>query len=292
MRLSSPYPLVIRPVSGALTLDLVHDLRCREARDRHRLFLAEGVRFVSAALSHRTPIAGLVICPNLVRSPLAWSLVEQMEAARAPILRATPPEYRALSPGVSNDSEGTAASHQGLLLVARQVWEPLPATVKKSECWIGVESIQTFGNLGTLLRSGDASGATGLLVFDRSTEGAPSGPDPYDPLAVRASMGSIFAHRMIRTTHSSFRKWARRTEISVVGATPEAEVDYRSITYRKAVVLMLGHERSGLSDGQRNTCDRLVRIPMVGSPDSLNLAMAGTLMLYEVLNQRCPAERP
>lgn len=129
-------------------------------------------------------------------------------------------------------------------------------------------------------------------MFDRSAEGSPGGADPFDPQSVRASMGSIFAHRMIRTTHASFRKWARRGDLSVVGASPEAQTDYRSVTYRRGVVLMLGHERSGLSDGQRNTCDRMVRIPMVGSPDSLNLAMAGTLMLYEVLNQRRPVVRP
>jgi len=293
MRLSSsPYPFVVGPPAGAFSLKLVSDLRDRPARDAHKLFLAEGTRFAVRALAQKASVYGLVYAPKLLQGPMPWSVVEQVQKFGVPILKVSPSEYRALSPGVSDpDDEGTAASHQGLLLVLRQRWEPLPAVVRGYECWIGVEGVQTPGNLGTLLRSGEAAGATGVIVFDRSPEGSPSGADPYDNQVVRASMGSIFAHRMIRTTHSAFRKWPSRKELSVVGATPETTTDYRELNYRKPVVLMLGHERTGLSDGQRNTCDRFARIPMAGSPDSLNLAMAGTLMLYEVHNQRHPVHR-
>jgi len=279
------------PRPAPLSIDLVRDLRTRAHRDQHRLFLAEGMRFAIQALAHKAPVYGLVYCPKLMQGPQPWALIEQIRGFGVPCLNLNAAEYRSVSPGVSGETDGNAASYQGLLLVLRQRWETLPAVVRRNECWLGLESVQTPGNLGTLLRSGDASGATGLIVFDRSVEGSPSGPDPYDPVVVRASMGSVFAHRMIRTTHSAFRKWHGRSEFSVVGATPEAAHDYRSLSYRKAVVLMLGHERSGLSEGQRNTCDRFARIPMVGSPDALNLAMAGTLMLYEVLNQRHPVPR-
>lgn len=293
MRLSSsPYPFVVGPRAGSFSLDLVRDLRNRPARDFHKLFLAEGTRFAVQALAQKASVFGLVYAPKLLQGTTPWSVVDQIQKFGVPILKVSPPEYRALSPGVSSpDEEGNAASRQGLLIVLRQRWESLPPTVQRDECWIGVEGIQTPGNLGTLLRSGDAAGATGLIVFDRSAEGSPSGADPYDNQVVRASMGSIFAHRMIRTTHSAFRKWPARKQLSVVGATPSTMADYRELDYRKSVVLMLGHERTGLSEGQINSCDRLARIPMVGNPDSLNLAMAGTLMLYEVHNQRRPVHQ-
>ena len=101
-------------------------------------------------------------------------------------------------------------------------------------------------------------------------------------------MGSLFAHRLVRTTHRAFRRAPGRRGLLVLGGTPEATDDYRQPDYRRAVALMLGDERKGLSEGQRASCDGFVRIPMVGAPDSLNLAMAGTLMLYEALNQRAP----
>jgi len=139
--------------------------------------------------------------------------------------------------------------------------------------------------VGTILRTGDAVGASGLIVFDRSAEGSANGVDPFDPGTVRATMGSIFRHRFVRTTHREFRRWGRLTAI---GASPTATSDYRTIDYRRPVLMMLGDERAGLSEGQKRTCNTLARIPMTGHPDSLNIAMAGAVMLYEIHNQRHP----
>ncbi len=281
-----PRPLVVRPVSD-LSFDLVKSLHRRDTRDQRGLFLAEGARFLAAAAEHGTAFAGMVVCPFRLVSAHGRDLVARLERAGVPRLRVSPEEYRSLSPGSSTAGENAAAG-QGVLLLLHQRWEPLPERPRPRDLWIGVESVRTPGNLGTLLRSGDASGATGIIVFDRSETGSPEGVDPYEPAAVRATMGSIFAHRLVRTTHRAFRRAPGRSGLLVLGGTPEAADDYRRPDYRRPVVLMLGDERKGLSDGQRATCDGFVRIPMVGAPDSLNLAMAGTLMLYEALNQRQP----
>lgn len=280
----SPRPVVLS--DPKLTHESVVSLHGRCARDAAGLFLAEGTRFLARALDHNVPLAGLAFCPRGL-SAIGKELVNRAERIGVPLLRASPSEYARLSPGKSLAGENTAAA-QGVLLICRQAWEPLPQVVGPLDCWIGVESVRSPGNLGTLLRAGDAAGATGLIVFDRCEGGSESGADPYEAAAVRATMGSIFAHRLVRTTHRGFRRWARDHSVVALGASGESCRDFRSAEYRRPVVLMLGDERSGLTEGQRKTCEEIVRIPMVGSADSLNLAMAGTLMLYEAFRQRKP----
>lgn len=280
-----PRPIVVRPAQTGLSFELVRSLHDRSARDANGLFLAEGARFLHAAIDHEAAFAGIVICPPRLHGSLLREEVTRVERAGVPLLRASPTEYRELSTGTSDEGENVAAG-QGVLLVLRQRWETLPSSMPPDALWIGVESVRSDGNLGTLLRSGDAAGATGMVVFDRSEAGTPSGADPYAPSSVRASMGAIFAHRFLRATHRRFRRAAG--DLLVVGATGEATQDYRTVDYRAPTLLMLGDERAGLSPGQRATCHRLARIPMAGSPDSLNLAMAGTLMLYEAYRQRHP----
>lgn len=283
----SPHPFVVRPYPGRIDLELVRELRGRRARDSTGLYLAEGARFLHRAVRGHVAIAGVVICPYLLVGLAQREAVTRLQEAGVPLVKATRAEYASLTLGASAEGENSA-SRQGVMLVMHQRWEPLPSQFAAGECWIGVESIRVPGNLGTLLRSGEAAGASGLIVFDRSAEGSSNGPDPYDPSVVRATMGSIFAHRMIRTTHRQFRRWPGRAGVAVIGGAGEAECDYRALRYDRPTLLMLGDEGAGLSEAQRNTCDTLVRIPMAGALDSLNLAMAGTLMLYEVYHRHHP----
>jgi TrmH family RNA methyltransferase len=127
----------------------------------------------------------------------------------------------------------------GVLVVARQHWQSLPSVVLRNDLWLGVEHLRTPGNVGTLMRSAAAVGATGLIVSCPARDRT----DPFDPGAVRASMGAIFGFKMVRTSHAEFRRWPGRPELRVFGGTGDAPRDYRSVIYRKPVVLMLGNER-------------------------------------------------
>jgi TrmH family RNA methyltransferase len=162
----------------------------------------------------------------------------------------------------------------------RQRWEPLyrvdPAD---GLCWVVVETVQTPGNLGTILRTCDAVGAGGLILLRKET-------DPYHPAAVRASMGSLFTPRLVRTNFAEFVAWKQRHACTLVGTSPAAPVDYHGVDYASPVLLFMGWEREGISRDQQALCDVMVRIPMVGGCDSLNLAIATGVMLYEIFNQR------
>lgn len=262
------------PLQGLLTPEFVSSLRDRDRRDRYGLFLAEGLRFLCTAVDTGYPISGLVVCRKLLHGALAHTLIRR---AGVPTLELSEAEFVRLS---------AAEEPQGVLLILRQAWHPLPQRVGPRDIWLGVERIRTPGNLGTLMRSASAVGATGVMVFAPARDRA----DPFDPSCVRASMGSCFRMRVVGTTHREFRSWRHRHELMVVGADGGADRDYRQVKYRRPVLLMLGNERDGLSEEQLNTCDGFMRIPMVGEVDSLNVAMAGSVLLYEAWSQRNPVK--
>jgi len=125
----------------------------------------------------------------------------------------------------------------------------------------------------------DAVGASGVILIGDST-------DPYDPTAVRASLGAIFSQRVVKASFAQFAAWKRRHGCFVVGTSPAASADYRQIPYPTRVVLFMGSERVGLSPEQEAVCDAMVRIPMVGRCPSHHVAVATGIVLYEIFSQR------
>jgi TrmH family RNA methyltransferase len=165
-------------------------------------------------------------------------------------------------------------------MVAWQRWEALERTSPSYDlCWVALAGIQYPGNLGTILRVSDAVGGDGVILLGTTT-------DPYDPLSVRASKGAICTQRLVRASLPVFSDWKRRHNCTVIGTSPSAETDYRAFSYPLPVALLMGCERNGLTGEQQALCDIMVRIPMVGRCDSLNVAVAAGVMLYELFNQR------
>jgi TrmH family RNA methyltransferase len=177
-------------------------------------------------------------------------------------------------------SLATKEHAQGIGIVARQRWLELAhIRPEAGQCWVALDTVQYPGNLGTILRTCDAVGAAGVILLGNTT-------DPYDPAGVRASMGAIFSQRLARASFAEFAAWCRRHSLTVVGTSPAAARDYQAVAYQAPLVLLMGSEPRGLSREQQALCDVVVNIPMVGWSDSLNLAVATGLMLYEVFNQQ------
>ncbi len=255
------------------TLERIRALRdSRAARDEHGLALIEGARFVVRARHQGFAIVGLVIAPDLIDTAGARRCRREL-SERVPVSLLSEEEFRGLS---------TMEEPTGLMAIVRQRWVGLPTQrPKRGRLWLAAESIRSPGNLGTILRTAEAAGAAGLICLG-------PGIDPYQPRVIRASMGSIFGMRTVRATAEQLHAFKRCTGATVVGATAEARRDYRRGRYGPATVLMLGSERKGLSPRQRRLCDQLVRIPMAGATDSLNVASATSILLYESYRQRWP----
>jgi len=144
---------------------------------------------------------------------------------------------------------------------------------------VALEAIRDPGNLGTIIRTADAVGANGVILIGSSC-------DPYSREAVRASMGSIFHVALVRLGLEGFLAWAGAWKGDVIGTYLSSQQDFRAAAYRAPTLLAMGSEGPGLSPKMAGACTRLVKIPMAGRLDSLNLAVATALMLYEIRRDR------
>jgi TrmH family RNA methyltransferase len=253
----------------------IRDLRHRKERERSRLFFVEGIHLVAAAIELCAPIEQLVVAPELLSSRFARDLLCRQRQRGVDCLEVTAEVFESLA---------SKEAAQGLAAVVRQRWEPLERAPPAGGCWLALEAIHYPGNLGTILRTSDAVGAAGAILIGPTT-------DPYDPAAVRASMGAIFSQRLIRASLDEFAAWTRRHGCKVVGTSPAASVDYQAVAYAPPLVLLMGSEPRGLSAEGLGLCDTIVSIPMVGHNDSLNLSVAASVMLYEIFNQRRAGSR-
>jgi TrmH family RNA methyltransferase len=264
-----------RQLDAAPTLTRIRKLQGeRRYRDQHRLFFIEGVRNFVTAIDHRCSVETLLYSEKLLTAPLARKFVRQLKRAGVPFARVSPEEFRSISR--AEHASGVAAILHQRIQTLEQI-QP-----DQFSCWTVLSQVQSLGNLGTLLRTSAAIGADGFILLGQQV-------DPYEPVVVRSTMGALFKQTLVRTNVERFRNWIKAHRLSVIGASPDGVVDYDRVRYARPTVLMLGHERSGLTDEQRSLCQQIVRIPMVGGADSLNLAVAGSLLLYSVFRSAEPS---
>lgn len=252
-------------------IKLIRSLQHRRDRNVTGLSWVEGIRPSIEAVQAGASVEALVVCRDLLTSEFATEAADAAEAAGTTIIEVTPAVFRSIS-----DRDGP----QGLGALVKQRWERLEdVTVEMGQCWVALVSVADPGNLGTILRACDGANAEGIILLDATA-------DPYDPSALRASMGAAFTRRLVRSTWDQFMWWAdRNRNLTIVGAADRAPENYRSADYGARTVLLMGSERDGLDSEQQMLCNRMVSIPMRGRADSLNLAIATSILLYEVLAQ-------
>jgi len=264
--------------SGFCQLDVSHALatieraqRDRGYREKRGLFFVEGVRNFIEAVDHHFSIDTLLYSEKLLINPIARKLVRRLKRAGVPFARVTPEQFRGISR--TERASGVAA------LIRHRVQRLEQIRLQDQQCWTALSHVRAPGNFGSLVRTSAATGADGFILLGDSI-------DPYEPTVVRATMGALFKQTIVRTSMEQLRRWVLTNDIEVIGASPEGQVDYDQVSYTLPAVLMLGSERKGLTDEQRVMCNRIVRIPMVEGMDSLNLAVAGSLLMYKVFHSR------
>lgn len=248
----------------------IRKLREKKYRQESGLFFLEGIRIVIEAMQNDKVIEKLIVCRELISTVKALDAVTSAEKKAIPILEVSEDVFKSLS-----GKEGP----QGLAAVAKQQWYGLNEIAKEFKgIWIGLYQVADPGNLGTILRTLDGMGGKGVFLIDNCT-------DPYDPSAVRASMGAVFSKKLVKTTSDGLIDWIKKDGIHVVGTSDAAKKDYKSYRYNKDMVLLMGSEREGLTGDLMEICEEMVSIPMMGTADSLNLAVASSIMLYEIASQ-------
>ena len=257
-----------RQLENAPTLSTIERLqRDRGYRDTNALFFVEGVRNFIEAVHNRFSIEALLYSEKLLTNPIARQLVRRLKRSGVPFARVTPEQFRSVS-------KTERASGVGAILRQRvQRLEQIKPD--EHQCWTALSHVRSPGNFGTLVRTSAATGAGGFILLGDSI-------DPFDPAGVRPTMGALFKQTLVRTTAGQLKLWVRKHNIQVIGASPDGLIKYDQMSYKQPALLMLGGERRGLTEEERSICDHIVRIPMVDGMDSLNLAVAGSLLMYQV----------
>lgn len=246
-------------------------LRQHTYRDRTGLMLVEGYREIRRALDNHYRLSSLFVCPDFYLGKNEPGLVEQCRAGGTEIIVCTKPVFAKIA--YRERPEGLLGVMPWMRTTLDQIrLRPQPLLVV-------AEAIEKPGNLGTILRSSDAAGADAVIVCDPRT-------DIYNPNVVRASIGTIFSVPVVTETFETVHAWLRRHRILTLAATPHAQQTYTAPDLTVGVAIVLGTEQLGLSERWMTAADLQVRIPMHGQADSLNVAAAATILLFEVRRQR------
>lgn len=257
------------------SLKSVLRLEKRSERDRRRVTLVEGVREVSRALTAgHTPIEAWV-CREAVQAPEALDALarlERLDAERRCKLYTVPPELFARL--VIREESG------GILLILPYLTRPLEALPLRAPAFVLViEGVEKPGNLGAILRTADAAGVDAVVVSAGAT-------DVHNPNVVRASLGTLFSVSISEAPPVETIAWLQANGLAIVAASPHAKDDYTQVPLAQPVALVLGSEAHGLSAVWQKAGTTLVRIPMAGIADSLNLSTSAAILLYEAVRQR------
>lgn len=243
----------------------------KKARRKQGLFLAEGMRVCTEALATGHIPHTLIFAADAEDHPLTQALIVATETRRGTVIRANRDLLHRL----------TGKDNPGAVAAAYTIPDTGLGTIDRSTAnlWVVAENLKDPGNLGTMLRTCDAVGAGGVILI---------GPccDPFSLEAVRASMGGLFTRQVAQASWDDFLPWLRAGPGHLVGAALDGRVvDYRAHRFAAPTFLFMGNEQSGLPTDYAAACDALVKLPMQGTADSLNVAVATAVLLYAALGQ-------
>ena len=263
-----------KPITS-LTNDRVKAIRAlemRKVRKETGLFVAEGTSLLITARENGFVPETLVYQAGsadsgMYRGLVTWALKENAEVLEV--------SEAVLAKLASKDNPQT------MLGVFRQRFVPLPELKKisKDATWLALEEVRDPGNLGTILRTADGVGCAGVILVGICC-------DPYALECVRATMGSIFVVPLVKLEREAFLELLKNWPGDVVATHLDASADFRKVSYRAPELLLMGSEGPGLSDTLAKASTRRVKIPMAGELDSLNLAIATALTLYQIRGNR------
>ncbi len=239
-------------------------LDLKKNRDAEGVFMVEGARHVNEALG-----AGWQL------DTLAFSGRAGDDPAIAAAAKTHAASYEVTDELLSRITGRDNA--QPLIGIFRQRWADLKDV--QGGLWVALEGIRDPGNLGTILRSADAVKAEGVILVGQTC-------DAFSPEAVRASMGSFSRVKLAKASLPDVQKWRSGWKGRVVGTHLDTKTDYRKADYALPLLLVMGSEQAGLSPEMARLCDTLVKIPMPGGAESLNLAVSTGIMLYEICRSR------
>jgi TrmH family RNA methyltransferase len=250
---------------------LARSLRKRKVRDETGLSLLEGYRAVYRGFECGIEFSECYYAPKLFLGKNEPELLKKLESNKVKIIETTPDVLAKIA---------YRDRPEGILAIAKTRTHKLTELpIKKNGLYIVAESIEKPGNLGSILRSADAVGCDGVIVCQKRT-------DIYNPNVITASTGALFSTNLAEANGEEALKWLKENSLTILAATPEAQTIYSESNLTGGIALVVGAEQYGLTDFWKKNADFNVKIPMLGYIDSLNVATAATVILYEAARQR------
>ncbi|MBP1851284.1 TrmH family RNA methyltransferase [Rhizobium halophytocola] len=254
----------------SLSNPIIKDIKAltnKKTREETKSFLAEGLKLIIDALDLGWTIRTLIYSKAAKGKPIVEKTAARTVASGGLVLEVS---EKVMTSITRRDNPQMVAG------VFEHRWKPLKSVeLGRNDTWIALDRVRDPGNLGTIIRTADAAGASGVILVGDCT-------DPFSLETVRATMGSVFALPIARAGVSEFLDWSRKSGARLVATHLAGAVDYRTIDYKsRPVVLLMGNEQSGLPEELAGAADALARIPQAGRADSLNLAVATGVMLFE-----------
>lgn len=249
----------------------VRALRDQAARESEGVCYVEGIRQVLAAHEGGHPLEAVFIEPRKLRSNVAWRAITGMRSAGTPVIELTTGEFERIS--ARDNPVGIAAIIQ---------WTPATLAgleVTANTFYLVTDGVSDAGNLGTLIRTADSLGASGVIVH--------GGVDPSHPNALRSSLGTAFRLPVSRAgSLDEVLEWAQRHQVQTVATSAKAKQPAWQVDMSRSTALLVGSEGEGLDQETIDRCDETVLIPMAGTATSLNVGVAAGIILYEIQRQR------
>jgi len=261
-------PLVISSLQNPRIRNLLN-LSKSKNRKKEGLFIIEGIREISRAKSSNISFRQVYYCPEILSSE-AVSLIQEIDEGKNGIILARNIFNKVV---YREDSEGiivVAASKESRLEDELLSEDPI---------FLVLETVEKPGNLGAILRTADAAGNAVVIVCDPQT-------DLYNPNVIRSSLGCIFSTKVIVTDSESAIAYLKKNGIEIFAAALQDAVNYTTCDYRKGTAFVMGSEAHGLSQVWRNNADRIIKIPMAGIADSLNVSVSAAVLVFEAVRQR------
>jgi RNA methyltransferase, TrmH family len=258
------------PIISSSANSLIKRIRLlaeRKHRRREGAFVVEGIQPVWQAVEAGADIEVLVVAPDLLKPPAARAMIISEEERGTRVARVTSELFTRIA-----GRDGPA----GLAAIVRARPVPLAALdVPAGALFVALHEPGNPGNVGTIIRTASAVGATGVILTGAAT-------DPYDPAAVKASMGALFDVPVAAASAQEFLDWSASRQVTVAAASARGERSVWEAEFPAPLALLLGSEGEGLPGPLLDRAGLHVRIPMVGTAESLNLAVAAGVLLYEV----------
>jgi TrmH family RNA methyltransferase len=246
-------------------------LRDRRGRDKQGRIIIDGLRELGHALTANVDIVEAFHCAELASSAVATDLLSKLEGTSTELTTVTASVWGKLAFGSRRD---------GIVAIAKPPNKQLAdIRIRNSALIVVLDALEKPGNIGAIIRSADAAGADGVLVVD-------SGTDLYNPNTIRASVGTVFRLPVVATSGAEAIGWLHEHEIAIYLARVGAGTRYTEPDYRQRCAIVMGSEATGLDDKWNQPGFHAVHLPMYGAADSLNVAVATAVLLYEVVRRK------